>query len=71
MIIKVIEVQYRFWGKPKQTTIKYGEIDLPVVPIKGDKIIIDDVVYNVIQRDIVMRRDPENQRVTLFVEKVW
>ena len=51
--------------------LKDGEIDLAVIPIKDDIIIIEDVRYKVLQRDIIMRKNLENQRITLFVEKLY
>lgn len=71
MNIRVIEVIPRFFKKSKQVILKDGDIDLTVIPTKNDIIIIEDVQYRVIQRDIIMRKNLENQRITLFVEKLY
>jgi hypothetical protein len=71
MNIRVIEVIPRFFKKSKQVILKDGDIDLTVIPIKDDIIIVEDVRYRVLQRDIIMRKNLENQRITLFVEKLY
>jgi hypothetical protein len=71
MNIRVIEVIPRFFKKSKQVILKHGDIDLTVIPIKDDIIIIEDVRYKVLQRDIIMRKNLENQRITLFVKKLY
>lgn len=71
MNIRVIEVIPRFFKASKQVILKDGDIDLTVIPIKDDIIIIEDVRYKVLQRDIIMRKNLENQRITLFVEKLY
>lgn len=70
MNVRVIEIKYKFWGKPDQTILKDGDIDLTIIPTKDDILFIDDVRYKVLQRDIIMRKNLENQRITLFVEKL-
>lgn len=70
MNVRVIEVIPRFFKKSKQVILKDGDIDLIVIPIKDDIVIIEDVRYKVLQRDIIMRKNLENQRITLFVEKL-
>ena len=69
MRVKVIEVIYRFFGSPKQEVLKDDDIDLTVYPAKDDRVYIDDVQYRVIQRHLFLRKDPNNQKMTLFVEK--
>jgi hypothetical protein len=69
MKVRVIKVTYRFWKEPKQELLKDDDINLKVMPVKGDVVIIDDIRYNVIQRDIRMAK--ANQQVTLFVEKLY
>ena len=69
MKVKVIEVKFNFFGKNDQIILKDDYIDLKVMPVKGDRVIIDDVKYIVLQRDIYMRKDTNNQHVTLFVER--
>lgn len=71
MRVKVIEVIYRFFGRPKQEVLKDDDIDLTVYPVKDDRVYIDDVGYRVIQRDLILRKDPNNQRMILFVEKLF
>lgn len=71
MHVRVIEVIPRFFKKSKQVILKDGDIDLIVIPIKDDIIIIEDVRYKVLQRDVIMRKNLENQRITLFVEKLY
>ena len=71
MNVKVIEVIPRFFKTSKQIVLKDGDIDLTVIPIKDDIVIIEDVRYRVLQRDIIMRKNLENQRITLFVEKLY
>lgn len=71
MRVKVIEVIYRFFGSPKQEVLKDDDIDLPVYPVKDDRVYIDDVQYRVIQRDLFLRKDPNNQKMILFVEKTY
>lgn len=69
MKVRVVKVTYRFWKEPKQELLKDDDINLEVMPVKGDVVIIDDIRYNVIQRDIRMAK--ANQQVTLFVEKLY
>lgn len=71
MHVRVIEVIPRFFKKSKQVVLKDGDIDLIVIPSKGDVVFIDDVRYEVWQRDIIMRKNLENQRITLFVKKLY
>ena len=71
MRVKVIEVIYRFFGSPKQEVLKDDDIDLPVYPVKDDRVYIDDVQYRVVQRHLFLRKDPNNQRMILFVEKTF
>lgn len=71
MNVKVIEVIPRFFKASKQVILKDGDIDLTVIPVKDDIVIIEDVRYKVLQRDIIMRKTLENQRITLFVEKLY
>ena len=40
-----------------------------VVPVKGDKVFIDDIGYIVHQRDIYIKKDINEQRITLFVKE--
>ena len=69
MKVRVIKITYRFWKNPKQELLKDGDIDLKVLPIKDDIVIIDDIRYKVLQRDIRMSKN--NQQVTIFVEKLY
>lgn len=71
MNVRVIEVIPRFFKKPIQVVLKDDNIDLIVIPSKDDVVFIDDVRYKVLQRDIIMRKNLENQRITLFVEKLY
>lgn len=69
MKVKIIKTTFRFWKEPKQELLKDGDINLEVMPVKDDIVIIDDIRYKVIQRDIRMAKN--NQQVTLFVEKLY
>lgn len=69
MKVKIIKTTFRFWKEPKQELLKDGDINLEVMPVKDDVVIIDDIRYKVIQRDIRMAKN--NQQVTLFVEKLY
>ena len=71
MHVRVIEVIPRFFKKSKQVILKDDTIDLIVIPSKDDIVFIDDVRYKVIQRDIIMRKNLELQRISLFVEKLY
>ena len=71
MRVKVIEIIYRFFGSPKQEVLKDDDIDLTVYPVKDDRVYIDDVQYRVIQRHLFLRKDPNNQKMILFVEKTF
>ena len=71
MNVRVIEVIPRFFKKSIQVVLKDDAIDLIVIPSKDDVVFIDDVRYKVLQRDIIMRKNLENQRITLFVEKLY
>lgn len=71
MNVKVIEVIPRFFKKSEQIILKEGEIELPVFPVKDDKIFIDEIGYRVLQRDIHIAKDVSKQRITLFVEKLY
>ena len=70
MKVKVIKVTFKFWGGMELEILKEGDIDLVVVPVKGDKIFIDDIGYKVLQRDIHINKNIYEQRITLFVEKL-
>lgn len=70
MHVRVIEIIPRFFKKSKQVILKDGNVDLIVIPSKDDIVFIDDVGYKVLQRDIIMRKNLELQRITLFVEKL-
>lgn len=70
MKVKIIKVTFKFWGGTEQEILKEGDIDLVVVPVKGDKIFIDDIGYKVLQRDIHIKKNIYEQRITLFVEKL-
>ena len=70
MKVKVIKLTFKFWGGTEQEILKEGDIDLIVVPVKGDKIFIDDMGYKVLQRDIHIKKNIYEQRITLFVEKL-
>jgi hypothetical protein len=69
MKVRVIKTTFRFWKELKQELLKDGDINLEVMPVKDDVVIIDDIRYKVIQRDIRMAKN--NQQVTLFVEKLY
>lgn len=69
MKVRIIKTTFRFWKEPKQELLKDDDINLEVMPVKGDVVIIDDIRYKVIQRDIRMAKI--NQQVTLFVEKLY
>ena len=69
MKVKVIKVIFKFWGGTEQEILKEGDIDLVVVPVKGDKIFIDDIGYKVLQRDIHIKKNIYEQRITLFVKE--
>lgn len=69
MKVRIIKVTYRFWKEPKQELLKDDDINLEVMPVKGDIVIIDDIRYHVVQRDIKIAKN--NQQVTLFVEKLY
>lgn len=69
MKVRIIKVTFRFWKTPKQELLKDDDINLEVMPVKGDIVIIDDVRYHVVQRDIKIVKN--NQQVTLFVEKLY
>lgn len=71
MNVRVIEVIPRFFKKPIQVVLKDDAIDLIIIPSKDDVVFIDDVRYRVLQRDIIMRKNLELQRLTLFVEKLY
>ena len=71
MNVKVIEVIPRFFKKSEQVVLREGDIELPVYPVKDDKIFIDEVGYRVLQRDIHIVKDVSKQRITLFVEKLY
>ena len=71
MQVKVIEVIPRFFKKSIQVVLKDDDINLIVIPSKDDIVFIDDVRYKVLQRDIIIRKNLENQRITLFVEKLY
>lgn len=71
MNIKIIEVIPRFFKTSKQIVLKEGDIELPIFPVKDDKIFIDEIGYRVLQRDIHIAKDVSKQRITLFVEKLY
>jgi hypothetical protein len=70
MKVRIIKVEYDFWGRSSQTILKDDYIDLKVIPIQGDIVFIDGERYKVTQRDIFIKKDIDQQRITLFVNKL-
>ena len=66
MRVKIIEVEYRLFGN-KQTILRDGEIDIQLIPAKGDVIHLDNKRYRVEQRDFVSWN---LQSVKLFVTEI-
>lgn len=71
MQVKIIVVEYNLFKPNVQTCLKDGDIELVVNPVKGDKIFIDEEAYIVLQRDLHLFKDPNKQKMTLFVEKCY
>ena len=67
MRVKVIEVRYRLFKSPEQTILRDGEIDIQLIPAKGDIIHLDNKRYRVEQRDFVSWNP---QSVKLFVTEI-
>lgn len=67
MRVKVIEVRYRLFKSPEQTILRDGEIDIQLIPAKGDIIHLDNKRYRVEQRDFVSWNP---QSVKLFVVEI-
>ncbi len=67
MKVKIIKVNFKFFGRDTQELIRDGEVDLKLIPIKGDVLFIDDVKYIVLQRDIIF--SGSEQDVRLFVRE--
>lgn len=65
MKVKVIKVNIKLFGPDEQELIRDGEVDLKLIPVKGDVLWIDDVKYTVLQRDIIFSGSEQNVR--LFV----
>lgn len=67
MRLKIIAVKYHLFKPSTQEILKDGEIEISLVPVKGDVLHLDDKRYRVLQRDFVGWLP---QRVTLFVEEL-
>lgn len=67
MNVKIIEVEHHFWKSTTQTVLRYGKIDLQLIPVKDDVIHLDGNRYRVLQRDFVSWNP---QSITLFVSKL-
>lgn len=67
MKVKIIKVNFKFFGRDTQELIRDGEVDLKLIPIKGDVLFVDDVKYIVLQRDIIF--SGSEQDVRLFVRE--
>ena len=67
MRVKIIEVEYRLFKPNKQTILRDGEIDIQLIPVKGDVIHLDNKRYRVEQRDFV---NWNPQSVKLFVTEI-
>ena len=67
MRVKIIEVEYRLFKSNKQTILRDGEIDIQLIPAKGDIIHLDNKRYRVEQRDFVSWNP---QVVKLFVTEI-
>lgn len=67
MRVKVIEVRYRLFKSPEQTILRDGEIDIQLIPAKGDVIHLDNKRYRVEQRDFVSWNP---QSIKLFVTEI-
>lgn len=67
MKVKIIKVNFKLFSGDTQELIRDGEVDLKLIPIKGDVLFIDDVKYIVLQRDIIF--SGSEQDVRLFVRE--
>ena len=67
MKVKIIEVEYRLFRSNKQMLLRNGEIDIHLIPTKGDVLHLDGKRYRVEQRDFVSWNP---QSVTLFVVEI-
>lgn len=69
MNVKVIEIiKFKLFRDSEQRLLKNGELDIKLIPIKGDIVFIDNIKYEVIQRDIIMGKE---ESVRLFVRKPY
>lgn len=68
MRVKVIEVRYRLFKSPEQTILRDREIDIQLIPAKGDIIHLDNKRYRVEQRIVDNYWNP--QSVKLFVVEI-
>lgn len=67
MTVKIIKVEYRLFKLNEQTILRDGEIDIQLIPAKGDVIHLDDKRYLVEQRDFVSWNP---QSIKLFVTEI-
>ena len=67
MKMKLIKVDYKFFGKNVQTVLAQNVTKLPVIPNVGDLLYYAGVRYKVVQRDIHLDDDLSDENVTLFL----
>ena len=70
MYIKLIKVTPKFFRTSQQVILRACNVDLQVIPTKGDKIFIENKEYKVLKRDIHFVDDFTRQHITLFVEEM-
>ena len=71
MKLKLIKVDYKFFGKNVQTVLAKNETEIPVIPNVGDVLYYAGVRYKVVQRDIHLDDDLSDENVTLFLSKLY
>ena len=73
MKLKLIKVDYKFFGKNKQTVLAENKTKLRVIPNVGDVLHYAgerSERYKVVQRDIYISNDLSDENVTLFLSKL-
>ena len=70
MYIKIIKVTPKIFRTSQQVIFSACNVDMQVIPTKGDKIFIENKEYKVLQRDIYYIDDFTRQHITLFVEEM-
>lgn len=71
MNLKLIKVDYKFFGKNEQTVLAENKTKLRIFPNVGDILHYAGERYKVVQKDIYVSDDLSDENITLFLSKLY